>query len=67
MTLGNAFLLLVADAVPGIADYAKFEYPVTLVIGLIIAIFTICFCVPSLVYGFISKETVTERLHDFES
>ncbi len=67
MTLGNAFLLLVADAVPGIADYAKFEYPVTLVIGLIIAIFTICLCIPSLVYGFISKETVTERLHDFES
>ena len=67
MTLGNAFLLLVADAVPAIADYAKFEYPVTLVIGLIIAIFTICLCIPSLVYGFISKETVTERLHDFES
>ena len=67
MTLGNAFLLLAADAVPGIADYAKFEYPVTLVIGLIIAIFTICLYVPSLVYGFISKETVTERLHDFES
>ena len=41
MTLGNAFLLLVADAVPGIADYAKFEYPVALVISLIIAIFVI--------------------------
>lgn len=38
MTLGNAFLLLVADAVPSIADYARFEYPVALVVGLIIAI-----------------------------
>lgn len=67
MTLGNAFLMLVADAVPSIADYARFEYPVTLVVGLIIAIFVICLSVPSLVYRFISKETVIERLHDFEN
>lgn len=67
MTLGNAFLLLVANAVPSIADYAKFEYPVALVIGLIIAIFAICLLVPSLVYRFISKETVIERLHNFEN
>ena len=67
MTLGNAFLLLVADAVPSIADYARFEYPVALVIGLIIAIFVICLSVPSLVYRLISKETVIERLHDFEN
>lgn len=67
MTLGNAFLLLVADAVPSIADYARFEYPVALVVGLIIAIFVICLTVPSLVYRFISKETVIERLHEFEN
>lgn len=67
MTLGNAFLLLVADAVPSIADYARFEYPAALVIGLIIAIFVICLSVPSLVYRFISKETVIERLHDIEN
>ena len=67
MTLGNAFLLLVAAAVPSIADYAKFEYPIALVIGLIVAIFVICLSVPSLVYRFISKETVIERLHDFEN
>ena len=63
----NAFLLLVADAVPSIADYARFEYPVALVVSLIIAIFVICLSVPSLVYRFISKETVIERLHDFEN
>ena len=67
MTLGNAFLLLVAAAVPSIADYAKFEYPIAFVIGLIVAIFVICLSVPSLVYRFISKETVIERLHDFEN
>lgn len=38
MTFGNAFLLLVADAVPHIADYAEFEYPFTLVICLIFVI-----------------------------
>ncbi len=67
MTLGNAFLLLVAEAVPSIADYARFTYPVGLVIGLIAAIFAICLCVPSLVYRFTVKETVIERLHDFEN
>lgn len=67
LTLGNAFLMLVADAVPGIADYARFEYPAALVTVLIIAIFAICLSVPSLVYRFISKETVIERLHDFEN
>ena len=50
MTLGNAFLLLVADAVPHIADYAKFEYPFALVICLIFAIFIICLSVPAIVY-----------------
>lgn len=64
MTLGNAFLLLVADAVPHMADYAKFEYPFTLVICLIFAIFIICLSVPAIVYRAVSKETVIERLHD---
>lgn len=64
MTLGNAFLLLVADAVPHIADYAKFKYPFALVICLIFAIFIICLSVPAIVYRAVSKETVIERLHD---
>ncbi|MDO4454964.1 MAG: ABC transporter permease [Eubacteriales bacterium] len=67
MTFGNAFLLLVANAVPHIADYAKFEYPVFLVICLIAAIFVICLSVPPLVYRIAAKETVIERLHNFEN
>lgn len=67
MTFGNAFLLLVADAVPHIANYAVFEYPVALVIGLIAAIFVICLSVPSIVYKAISDETVIERLRNFEN
>lgn len=67
MTLGNAFLLLVADAVPSIANYAKFEYPVTLVVCLIAAIFVICLSVPAIVYKATSNETIIERLHNFEN
>lgn len=67
MTLGNAFLLLVADAVPHIANYAEFTYPFDLVAGLIAAIFIICLSVPGIVYRAISKETVIERLHNFEN
>lgn len=67
MTFGNAFLLLVADAVPHIANYAVFEYPIVLVIGLIAAIFVICLSVPAIVYKAISDETVIERLRNFEN
>ena len=67
MTFGNAFLLLVADAVPHLANYAVFEYPVALVIGLIAAIFVICLSVPAIVYKAISDETVIERLCNFEN
>ena len=67
LTLGNVFLLLVKQAVPGIANYAQFEYPVALVIGVIVAIFVICLIVPQKVYHFVSKETIIERLHSFEN
>lgn len=64
---GNAFLMLVADAVPHMANYAVFKYPVALVIGLIAAIFVICLSVPAIVYKATSDETVIERLHNFDS
>lgn len=67
MTLGNAFLMLVASAVPNLADYARFEYPFVLVAILILAIFVICLSVPPMIYKLTSKETIIERLHDFES
>ena len=67
MTFGNAFLMLVADAVPHMANYAVFKYPGALVIGLIAAIFVICFSVPAIVYKATSDETVIERLHNFDS
>lgn len=67
MTFGNAFLFLVARAVPHIASYAAFTYPFGLVLGLIAAIFVICLGTPGIVYQAISRETVIERLHNFET
>lgn len=67
LTFGNAFLLLVAKAVPKIADYAVFEYPVTLVIGLIAAIFAICLSVPAIVYKTTAHETIMQRLRNFDN
>ena len=67
MTFGNAFLMLVADAVPHMANYAVFKYPVALVIGLIAALFEICLSVPAIVHKATSDETVIERLHNFDS
>ena len=67
MTFGNAFLMLVANAVPYLANYAVFEYPVALVIALIAAIFVICLSVPAIVYKATSDETVIERLHNFNN
>lgn len=67
MTFGNAFLMLVADAVPHMANYAVFKYPVALVIGLIAAICVICLSVPAIVHKATSDETVIERLHNFEN
>lgn len=60
-------IMLVADAVPHMANYAVFKYPVALVIGLIAAIFVICLSVPAIVYKATSDETVIERLHNFDS
>ena len=67
LTFGNAFLMLVADAVPNLADYAVFEYPIGLVIRLIAAIFVICLSVPGIVYKLISNETVIERMRSFDN
>ena len=67
LTFGNAFLMLVADAVPNLADYAVFEYPALLVIRLIAAIFVICLSVPGIVYKLISNETVIERMRSFDN
>lgn len=67
LTLGNAFLYLVDRSATSFADYAQFVYPVGLVIGLIAAFTVICLSVPAIVYHAISRETIIERLRNFEN
>lgn len=67
MTFGNIFILFVAKTVPYVIDYAKFVYPIGLLIALITVIFIICLTVPAIAYKTISKETVIERLHNFDN
>lgn len=67
MTIGNAFLMLVADAVPHLANYAVFEYPAALVLCLIAAVFVISLSVPAIVYKASSDDTVIERMRNFEN
>lgn len=67
LTLGNAFLYLIDRSATSFADYAQFVYPTGLVIGLIAAFTVICLSVPAIVYQAISRETIIERLRNFEN
>lgn len=66
LTVGNAIVYAVAKLAQMTADYAVFNYPWALMIGILAVIMTICVIVPSVVYAMLSKESVTERLHDID-
>jgi putative ABC transport system permease protein len=61
-TFGNGIVYLVAKLAQQITDYAVFNYPWKLMIGIAAVILLICVIVPALVYRTLAKETVTERL-----
>lgn len=67
LTLGNGLLSLMSGSVDKIADYAVFHYPVLLTVLLILCIFLICLTVPRIVFCSISKESVTQRLHQADN
>ena len=64
LTLGNALLALVAYMSKVTVDYAVFYYPWQYLLLLAAGMFLICMFVPGLVYHFIAKESVTERLRN---
>ena len=64
LTLGNALLALVAYMSKETVDYAVFYYPWQYLLLLGAGMFLICMFVPGLVYYFIAKESVTERLRN---
>lgn len=64
LTLGSGVMLLVAKMAQATADYAVFNYPWQLIVITCIVIMLICTAVPALVYGSMSKDSVTERLRE---
>ncbi len=62
MTIGNAVVLTIGKMSTQIADYAVFEYPLGLMLGIVGVILLIFLTVPALVYKYISKDSVTQRL-----
>ncbi|MDO4944562.1 MAG: ABC transporter permease [Ruminococcus sp.] len=66
LTAGNVIVYAVARLAEMIADYAVFNYPWQLMLIIAAVIMLICIAVPAAVYGTISKESVTERLHDID-
>lgn len=66
LTLGNAIVYAVARLAQKTADYAVFNYPWELMIGIAVVILAICMLVPAAVYRTLSKESVTERLRSGE-
>lgn len=66
LTVGSAIVYAVAKLAEMTADYAVFNYPWQLMIAIAAVIMLICIIVPSVVYKMLSKESVTERLHDID-
>jgi len=62
LTIGNIILWFISKNVNAVADYAVFEYPLTLLLLLSIVQYGICFLVPAIVYNTSSKEVLTDRL-----
>ncbi len=62
LTVGSAIVYAVAKTAEMATDYAVFCYPWQLMLMMTGIIMLICVGVPAIVYGQISKESVTERL-----
>ncbi|MDE6664596.1 MAG: ABC transporter permease [Ruminococcus sp.] len=66
LTVGNGIVFAVAKLAEITADYAVFNYPWQLMIAITAVIMIICITIPAIVYRTLSKESVTERLHDID-
>lgn len=67
MTVGNLILWFISDNVSSVADYAVFEYPISLIAILITIIFAVCLVVPVIVFKSSSKGILVERLRSVVS
>lgn len=66
LIVGNGIVFAVAKLAEMMADYAVFNYPWQLMIAITAVIMIICITIPAFVYRTLSKESVTERLHDID-
>lgn len=66
-TLGMGVVYFIAQLTKQIADYAEFVFPTIPLLSLITSIFAVCLIIPSIVYKYNSKSSVTERLREIEN
>lgn len=66
-TLGMVVVYFIAQLTKQIADYAEFVFPTIPLLSLITLIFAVCLIIPSIVYKYDSKSSVTERLREIEN
>ncbi|WP_419725299.1 ABC transporter permease [Terrisporobacter petrolearius] len=66
-TLGMGVVYFIAQLTKKIADYAEFVFPTIPLLSLITLIFAVCLIIPSIVYKYNSKSSVTERLREIEN
>lgn len=66
-TLGMGVVYFIAQLTKQIADYAEFVFPTIPLLSLITLIFAVCLIIPSIVYKYDSKSSVTERLREIEN
>lgn len=65
--LGMGVVYFIAQLTKQIADYAEFVFPTIPLLSLITLIFAVCLIIPSIVYKYDSKSSVTERLREIEN
>ena len=63
-TLGLGIIYVIADMTQNLADYAKFIFPTSQLIFLVIVITLVCSITPGIVYKFSSKQSVIDRLRE---
>ncbi len=66
LTVGSGVIYLVAKLAAQAADYAIFYYPWKLLLLVVVILLLVCILVPAIVYGMLTKESVTERLRTVE-
>ena len=66
-TLGIGIIYIIAMLTANLADYAKFIFPTSQLIFLVIIIILVCTITPGIVYKYSSNKSVIERLREINN